>query len=200
MNTLKRPDYSLDYSRFPVLYNCANLTAGVLKMKLVIQRVKQASVSVDGNLVSKINEGLMVLVGIHKRDTKDDLEECLTKIRTLKLFHDEGQPRWTGSLEDRKDLQLLLVSQFTLYGNPNNGKKVDFNDAMGGDAALAMFNDMVEKARLLLGEGRVHTGAFGQYMQVSLTNDGPVTIIFESKSFQKQTPVVSEVKGANLIN
>jgi D-aminoacyl-tRNA deacylase len=151
-------------------------------MKLVIQRVHEAAVHVNNALISSIPGGLLVLVGIHRHDTDTDLDELARKLASIRLFSHADQ-RWSHSLKDAQELQLLLVSQFTLYGDCAKGSKVDFHNAMGGEAAVVLFERFVGRMREELGEGRVKTGAFGQYMRVSLVNDGPVTILLESKAF-----------------
>lgn len=152
-------------------------------MKLVIQRVHEAAVHVNDTLVSSIHRGLLVLVGIHRHDTEADLDELARKLASIRLFSHQDQ-RWALSLKDDADLQLLLVSQFTLYGDSAKGSKVDFHNAMGGEAAVVLFDGFVGRMRGELGEERVKTGAFGQYMRVSLANDGPVTIVLESKAYK----------------
>lgn len=152
-------------------------------MKLVIQRVLEASVHVQDTLVGAISRGLLVLVGIHRDDTEADLQELVRKLLSLRLFSSNDQ-KWSTNISDCKDLSVLLVSQFTLYGDVQKGSKVDFHQAMSGEAARIMFDKFVVAVKAALGEERVQTGAFGQYMKVSLVNDGPVTILLESKSFK----------------
>jgi D-aminoacyl-tRNA deacylase len=156
-------------------------------MKLVIQRVKEATVTVEDQIVGSIKEGLLVLVGIHNKDTSMDVDEMSRKLVSLRLFSSPNS-RWSLNLKD-SDNSVLLVSQFTLYSNTEKGSKPDFHDAMAGPQAECFFNAFVESVGLALGKSRVQTGAFGKYMNVSLVNDGPVTILLESKSFKKSSPV-----------
>lgn len=116
-----------------------------------------------------------------------------TKVLRLKLFGDQ-KGAWKESVRDRQDLGILAVSQFTLYARTDKGSKPDFHSAMRGDAALPLFNSFVEILRKELGSSeRVQTGAFGQMMAVNIVNDGPVTIILESKS-----KVVSDASSSAL--
>ena len=147
-------------------------------MKAVLQRVKNASVSVDGQVVGSIGQGLMVLVGIGRDDTVKDAEWIADKIVNLRIFETE-EGKLDKSLLDMGG-ELLLVSQFTLYGDCRKGRRPSFSDAMEADKARAFFETFVEIART---KGpRVETGVFQAMMDVSLTNDGPVTLILDSKA------------------
>ena len=143
-------------------------------MKAVIQRVVSGSVSVDGNMVSSIGKGIVALVGIHRDDTKADLDYIVRKLVTLRLWEDEGGRRWAKSAKDL-DLEILCVSQFTLYCTMK-GNKPDYHLAMAGDAAKEFYNQFLAEMKLGLGEDKVKDGEFGAYMQVDIKNDGPVTI------------------------
>ena len=147
-------------------------------MKAVIQRVKSANVTVDGSLVASIGRGLLVLVGIGKDDTERDLEWTLEKLVNLRIFEKE-EGRLDYSLLDVEG-DLLLVSQFTLFGDCRKGRRPSFSEAMGADAARAMFQRLVEGARKKV--RNVQTGVFQASMDVSLVNDGPVTIILDSRA------------------
>jgi D-tyrosyl-tRNA(Tyr) deacylase len=155
-------------------------------MRLVIQRVLNASVlAVDeARVTGSIGHGLMVLVGLESTDTEKDLVYCANKLVNLKLFSEdatgEGLSRqWKRSVMETQG-GILLVSQFTLYARTTKGTKPDFHLAMAGPEAHILFNKFVDLTRSLYPQGKVEVGAFGQYMNVSLVNDGPVTIIIDS--------------------
>lgn len=146
-------------------------------MKVVIQKVTQASVEVDSKIVSSIGEGLLVLVGIHRDDTEQDCEYVIKKIVNLRLF-DHDEKYFDKSVKDL-DLDILCVSQFTLYGSLKKGNRPSFDKAMPPAQAKEFYAKFLEKLRAV--HPKVHDGQFGALMKVSLVNDGPVTIIGESK-------------------
>ena len=154
-------------------------------MRAIIQRVRSAQVSVNGSAVGSIDRGIMVLVGVTHEDTPQDMEYIAKKILTLRLF---GNPTEDGGREDGKwakstmdrGFQVLLVSQFTLFANTHKGTKPDFHGAMKSDLSRPFFDEFVQLVKNMYKEDRIQTGAFGEYMQVNLTNDGPVTIILDS--------------------
>ncbi|HKJ45982.1 MAG TPA: D-aminoacyl-tRNA deacylase [Balneolales bacterium] len=145
-------------------------------MKVIVQRVSEASVSVEGNITGKIGNGLLLLVGIHPDDTQKELEWICRKIVKLRIFEDENN-KMNLSVDDVNG-GLLVVSQFTLYGNVNKGTRPSFIEAAKPDKAEPMYNDMIDyfKKNTSL---EVQTGIFGAMMDVSLVNEGPVTIILE---------------------
>ncbi len=146
-------------------------------MRVVVQRVKEASVTVDNQIVGKINRGLLVLLGVGEGDDKKDLEYLLDKVLGLRIFEDE-KGKMNLSLIDVGG-QLLVVSQFTLYGDVRKGKRPSFTESAHPDIADKMYEDFVQIAR---DRGViVETGIFGAHMDVSLINDGPVTIMIDSK-------------------
>jgi len=147
-------------------------------MRAVVQRVREASVVVAGQRVGAIGPGLMVLVGIGKEDTVRDLDWMVDKIVNLRIFETE-EGRLDKSLLDIGG-SLLLVSQFTLYGDCRKGRRPSFSDAMRPDEARQLFDLFVAKARGLVGS--VETGVFQASMDVSLVNVGPVTILLDSRS------------------
>lgn len=160
-------------------------------MRAVIQRVLRANVSVDGLQISEIGRGLCVLVGIQSDDTQEDLDYIARKIATLRLFsmpmpedcdaRDSEKP-WSKSVTDLK-LQVLLVSQFTLYARTGKGAKPDFHLSMKADQSREFYQKFLERMRQLLpGPEQVQDGKFGAMMQVGIVNDGPVTIILDSQS------------------
>ncbi|HAR96162.1 MAG TPA: D-tyrosyl-tRNA(Tyr) deacylase [Deltaproteobacteria bacterium] len=146
-------------------------------MKAVIQRVKSASVTVDGQEVACIGAGLLVLVGIGKGDRENDLNWIVEKMINLRIFEKE-EGRLDYSLLDIQG-DLLLVSQFTLFGDCRKGRRPSFSEAMGSDEARIMFGQFVEAAKKRI--ANVQTGVFQASMEVALVNDGPVTIILDSK-------------------
>ncbi len=147
-------------------------------MKAVVQRVREASVVVAGQRVGAIGPGLLVLVGIGSQDTVRDADWMVDKIVNLRIFETE-EGRLDKSLLDIGG-SLLLVSQFTLYGDCRKGRRPSFSDAMRPDDARQLFDLFVERARGLV--RCVETGVFQASMDVSLVNAGPVTILLDSRS------------------
>lgn len=147
-------------------------------MKAVVQRVKEASVVVAGQKVGAIGPGLAVLVGIGREDTARDVDWLIDKIVNLRIFEIE-EGRLDKSLLDTGG-SLLLVSQFTLYGDCRKGRRPSFSEAMRPEEARRLFDLFVEKARGLV--ANVETGVFQASMDVSLVNAGPVTILLDSRS------------------
>ncbi|MGE6615041.1 D-tyrosyl-tRNA(Tyr) deacylase [Bacillus mycoides] len=146
-------------------------------MRVVLQRSKEASVTVDGEIVGQIPFGLTLLVGITHEDTEKDATYIAEKIANLRIFEDESG-KMNHSVLDMKG-QVLSISQFTLYGDYRKGRRPNFMDAAKPDYAEHLydfFNEEVRKQGL-----HVETGQFGAMMDVSLINDGPVTLIVESK-------------------
>jgi len=147
-------------------------------MRAVIQRVKHASVTVDSNIVGEIGRGLLVLLGIGKQDTEKDVDWMLEKIINLRIFERENG-KFDESLIDI-DGELLIVSQFTLYGDCSKGRRPSFSDAMPATDAEKIFRLFVEKAHTRV--KKVQSGIFQAIMEVSLINEGPVTVIVDSKT------------------
>jgi D-tyrosyl-tRNA(Tyr) deacylase len=146
-------------------------------MRSVVQRVKKASVEVEGRVVGQIGRGLLVLVGIGQGDTIRDIDWMVDKIINLRIFENE-EGKFDRSLLDI-DGELLAVSQFTLYGDCSRGRRPSFSDAMEAGAARELFEIFVQKAREKV--KRVETGVFQAMMDVALVNDGPVTLIIDSR-------------------
>lgn len=146
-------------------------------MRVVIQRVKNASVEIDGNVNGKINTGFLVLLGIASTDTKQDVDYLVKKVVNLRVFSDEND-KMNLSLKDVNG-ELLVISQFTLYGNCREGNRPSFIEAARPDVAIPLYEYFVEECKKQISV--VETGVFGADMKVSLLNDGPVTIIIESK-------------------
>lgn len=150
-------------------------------MKLVIQRVKHASVTVDGNVTGKIGKGFLVLIGIANSDTKEIADQYLKKLLNLRIFEDENG-KTNLSLKDVNG-ELLLVSQFTLYADCRKGNRPSFINAGAPDMAEALYEYMTEACKKEIPV--VETGIFGADMQVELLNDGPFTIVLDERLFQK---------------
>merc|ERR1712142_317827 len=153
------------------------------KMRVVVQKVQKASVSVDNKLISKIDNGLCVLFGINRNDDISYVEPIIKKVLTMKLFQDSSGAHWKESLtlnNKPNGLELLLVSQFTLDAY-FKGAKPDFHKAMGGEKAKSIFDHALATAAKLhpKGESHVKTGQFGAQMAVEIVNDGPVTIVYD---------------------
>ncbi len=145
-------------------------------MKVVVQRCKNSSVEVDGKLISKIDKGLMVLVGFTHDDTKKDMEYLVNKVVNLRVFEDENGVMNKSVIDE--DGEILCVSQFTLYGDASKGNRPSYINAMRPEEATKMYDEYCE---MLNEKVPTKKGVFGADMKVSLINDGPVTIIIESK-------------------
>ncbi len=146
-------------------------------MKFVIQRVTKGCVRVEGQIVGQIGKGLMVLVGLTEGDTEEYIDHVVDKLLNIKLFDDEKGARWKESVKSL-GLDLLLVSQFTLY-NTLKGNKPDFHFAMEGNKANELFDKIVKRAKEKYDEKKVQTGKFGEHMFIEMECDGPVTINWE---------------------
>lgn len=149
-------------------------------MRVVIQRVKQAAVAVEGKEISAIDEGLMILLGIEDSDTRDDISWLCAKIVNLRIFDDE-QGVMNESILQKPDHDILLVSQFTLFASTKKGNRPSYIRASKPDFAVPMYESFVSELSIRLGK-EVKTGVFGANMQVSLVNDGPVTICIDTKN------------------
>ena len=145
-------------------------------MRAVIQRVTYSSVEVEGIIVGEINKGFNVLLGISKDDTEEDMKYIKDKIINLRVFSDEND-KMNLSLLDIKG-ELLLISQFTLYGDARKGRRPNFMNALGGEEAKKFYDKFIE---MMKETGlKVQTGIFGADMKVDIKNDGPVTILLDS--------------------
>ena len=145
-------------------------------MRVVIQKVKSASVKIDEKLVSQINQGLLVLVGINKADTQKDVDYVTKKILNLRVF--ESEKGFFDKSVQALNLEILFVSQFTLYGNCKKGNRPSFDKAMPSDQAKSFYQDFLDNFKKQY--SKIKDGVFGAYMKVELINDGPVTIILDS--------------------
>ena len=146
-------------------------------MRAVVQRVTRAEVTVDDEVVGKIERGLVVLLGVAHDDTKADADYLASKIVSLRIF-DDSEGKMNVSLKD-SDGGLLVVSQFTLYGDVRRGLRPSWSDAAPPEVAEPLYEYFVDSSRQLI--ARVTTGSFRKTMQVELVNDGPVTILLDSR-------------------
>jgi D-tyrosyl-tRNA(Tyr) deacylase len=147
-------------------------------MRLLLQRVQRASVTVEGAVVGSIGAGLLVFVGLGQGDSEGQLAPALEKMLNLRIFADDAG-QMNRSLVDVQG-GLLLVSQFTLYADARKGRRPSYTGAMPPDAARALFDRFVAEARRTYSVGPVEAGLFGADMKVDLLNDGPVTIWLDS--------------------
>lgn len=146
-------------------------------MRAVVQRVTRANVTIDGEIAGEIGNGLVVLLGIARDDTQADADYLVPKIVALRIF-DDAEGRMNVSLKDIEG-GLLIVSQFTLYGDVRRGLRPSWSDAAAPEIAEPLYDYFVESSRKLL--DRVETGSFRKMMLVELVNDGPVTILLDSR-------------------
>ncbi|CAH7669786.1 D-Tyr tRNAtyr deacylase-like domain-containing protein [Phakopsora pachyrhizi] len=167
-------------------------------MRVVIQRVLSASVSVDGNKISEIGRGLCILVGIGTDDSNQDLDYILSKVLSIRLFSDSNPPsqstqaeelirteptqkkHWSRNVKDIEG-EILCVSQFTLMAKTKKGSKPDFHNAMGSESSRKFYEEFLSKMRASYNQDRIKDGEFGAMMDVQIVNEGPVTIVIDSK-------------------
>ncbi len=148
-------------------------------MKVVIQRVSEASVTINSHIVSKINTGLLILVGIEDADTVEDSKWLVSKIANLRIFPDEHEVMNLSVKDCNGD--IIVVSQFTLHASTKKGNRPSYIQAAKPDFAIPMYEQFVHLLEHEVGK-MIQTGQFGADMKVSLINDGPVTIIIDSKN------------------
>ena len=148
-------------------------------MKAVIQRVSEASVTIDGNIKSKIEKGLLILLGIEDADTQEDIKWLCKKISNLRIFDDENGVM-NLSVKDANG-SIIVVSQFTLHASTKKGNRPSYLKASKPDFAIPMYEKFVEELRMV-SELDIQTGEFGADMKVALLNDGPVTIIMDTQN------------------
>lgn len=148
-------------------------------MIATIQRVTNANVEIQENVYSKINKGLLVLLGITHEDEKEDVEWLVNKIVNLRIFDDEGGVM-NNSLTDLNH-EILLISQFTLHAKTKKGNRPSYIDAAKPPKSKELYEYFIEYSQNKLGK-KISTGKFGAYMKVNLCNDGPVTIIIDTKN------------------
>ena len=149
-------------------------------MRLVIQRVSSASVEVEDYLVAEIEKGLLILAGIEETDTREDIDWLVKKATQLRIFND-AEDVMNLSIQDIGG-KIILVSQFTLHASTKKGNRPSYIRAATPETAIPLYEDLIDEFRKVLGNKKVETGIFGADMQVYLVNDGPVTIILDSKN------------------
>jgi len=153
-------------------------------MRLVIQRVTSGCVTCAEAPPASIQKGLVVLCGLGRNDTIEDMKRCAQKILTLRLWPggEDAQQQWKASVSSQ-NLEVLLVSQFTLYGSARKGTKPDFHAALHPDKARPMYEQFVDIVkRKHSSPDKVKSGVFGAMMQVDISNDGPVTIVYDTEN------------------
>jgi len=148
-------------------------------MRVVIQRVSKASVMVDAKIISEIGKGMLILVGIEDEDNQEDIDWLTTKILQLRIFDDDAGVK-NLSIKDI-DGEILIVSQFTLHASIKKGNRPSYIRASKPDFAIPMYKKFIQKTEELMGK-KAGTGKFGAMMNVALVNEGPVTIIIDSKN------------------
>ena len=148
-------------------------------MKVVIQRVSQASVTIDEKIVAAIQNGLLVLVGIEDTDSQEDIDWLAAKVANIRIFGDENQVMNLSVKDIGGD--MIVVSQFTLHANTKKGNRPSYIKASKPEVAIPLYENFVNTLELELGK-KVQTGVFGADMEVGLINDGPVTIVIDSKN------------------
>lgn len=148
-------------------------------MKAVIQRVSEASVTIDGKIVADIQNGLLLLIGITAADTQDDINWLTAKIANLRIFGDDNEVM-NLSLKDTNG-DVIVVSQFTLHANTKKGNRPSYINAAKPEIAIPLYENFISTMESEIGK-KVQTGQFGADMKVALLNDGPVTIIIDTKN------------------
>ena len=150
-------------------------------MRAVVQRVREGSVTISNSgYYREIGKGMVILLGVRTDDTLDDTLFTAYKCSSLRIFEDENK-KMNLSVEDI-DGEVLVISQFTLYGETAKGNRPSFTNAARPEAAIPLYNKFIECMKLNLGEGKIKEGIFGEMMEVKIINDGPVTLIVESRS------------------
>jgi D-tyrosyl-tRNA(Tyr) deacylase len=148
-------------------------------MRALLQRVREASVSINGRLHSEISQGLLVFLGVGSADSTEDAKYLAERCATLRIF-DDGNGKMNLSVKDVGG-SMLVVSQFTLYADTRKGNRPSFTRAAAPEAAERIYNEFIAILSGYLDQGKVRTGLFRAMMNVSLVNDGPVTILLESE-------------------
>jgi D-tyrosyl-tRNA(Tyr) deacylase len=148
-------------------------------VRVIIQRVKEASVKVNGNSFNSISQGLLVFLGIEESDSQEDIEWLVSKIIRLRIFSDD-KDKMNLSVNDIKG-EILVVSQFTLHASTRKGNRPSFIKAAKPEVAIPLYEEFINKLKSVF-NGTLNTGEFGADMEIFLINDGPVTIFIDSKS------------------
>ncbi len=151
-------------------------------MRALIQRVKRCTVSIDGQPFSKINAGMLVLLAVKKGDTREDAHYLAERCCALRVF-DDAEGKMNLSVKDIGG-ELMIVSQFTLYGDTRKGNRPSYSEAAAPELAERLYTDFITESQRVLGHDKVSSGQFRAMMQVELVNDGPVTVMIESKGTQ----------------
>lgn len=146
-------------------------------MRAVVQRVSRGCVKIGTDYSQEINNGMVVLLGVHKEDFNQNAQKLAEKICNLRIFNDENE-KLNRSLIDI-DGEMLVVSQFTLYGDCRKGNRPSFTDAAGAELGNMLYEKFIECIKNILGSDKVKTGIFGEMMSVEIKNEGPVTLIVE---------------------
>ena len=146
-------------------------------MKLVIQRVKESNLKIDGNNFSSIGNGMVILIGISKEDDTSKLKKLVTKLSNLRIFNDEFG-KMNKNINDIKG-EILVVSQFTLYADIKKGNRPSFTNAAKPIIAINIYQKFIDELQAVINT-KIKTGQFGANMKIELINDGPVTIILEN--------------------
>ena len=149
-------------------------------MKVLLQRVSQASVSVKQKMIGRISEGLLVFVAFSDDDNEDDLKWSIRKIINLRIFDDKNKKMNYSLLT--KNGEVLIISQFTLFANIKKGNRPSWNRAASSEKGEFLYNKFITKFNVLYNKEKIKTGSFGSDMNISLINKGPVTIFFDSKN------------------
>lgn len=147
-------------------------------MRILVQRVKRASVTVDGRVISATGPGLLVLLGIEEADTGSDAEWLTSKLVNLRIFDDSDGVMNISAADCGKD--IMVISQFTLHASTKKGNRPSYVRAARSEKAIPLYEEFISRTEILLGR-KVMTGKFGAMMEVELVNDGPVTIFIDSK-------------------
>ena len=148
-------------------------------MKIVIQRVTDASVEIDNKIKSEIGRGLLVLVGFENDDSKNDIDWLCRKIINARIFYDENSVKNLSLIDI--DGEIMVISQFTLHASTKKGQRPSYSKAAVAEIAKPLYNQFIEQLEKDFGK-EIKTGEFGAYMKIRLLNDGPVTIIIDSKN------------------
>ncbi|EJT77056.1 D-tyrosyl-tRNA(Tyr) deacylase [Gaeumannomyces tritici R3-111a-1] len=156
-------------------------------MKVILQRVLSASVTVDKKIVSSIGKGILVFAAVAPGDTEKECETMAAKVLKIRLWDDDSGGRWKHSVKDIK-AEVLCVSQFTLLASTKKGSKPDFHGAMGGEDAKRLYHHFLQKVKDGYEADKVKDGVFQAMMEVALVNDGPVTLEFNVEPPKPKTP------------
>ena len=148
-------------------------------MKVVIQRVSKASVSVDNKIIASIQQGVLILLGIEAQDTQVDIDWLSNKIINLRIFDDQNGVMNNSLLDNQGD--VIVVSQFTLHASTKKGNRPSYMRAAKPSTAIPLYNKFVKTLESKLGK-KIQTGKFGSHMELEIHNDGPVTIIIDTKN------------------